>query len=186
MKKNLFILLFTLAAIGLMQAQRMLPKQKGLEINTGTLDFKNSSQNCYFNIGLTVNARGGNYQILALEYALEHSIYKQLKIPHETYTAQAGYSIYLLGDAGRNISLNTAMTGIIGYETINGGTTALSDGAKILSEANFIYGLGGRLSLETYLSDHFVFLVHASIKLFWGTSLEQFRPSTGLGLRYNF
>ncbi|MFH6987927.1 conjugal transfer protein TraO [Flavobacterium collinsii] len=186
MKKNLFIILFALTGIGFVQAQRMLPKQKGLEINTGTLDFENPAQNCYFNIGLTINARGGNYQILALEYVLEHSIYKQLKIPKETYTAQGGYNIYLLGDAARNISLNTAMTGIIGYETINNGTAVLSDGAKILSEENFIYGLGSRLSLETYLSDHFVFLLHASVKLFWGTSLEQFRPSTGLGLRYNF
>jgi hypothetical protein len=99
---------------------------------------------------------------------------------------EGGYSFYLFADIRKNISLNAAITGLIGYETINRGNDILYDGAKILNEENFIYGAVGKLSLETYLSDHFVLLVQARAKVLWGASLEQLRPSTGIGLRYNF
>ncbi|AXP79751.1 Conjugative transposon protein TraO [Mariniflexile rhizosphaerae] len=186
MKKYLFAVLFVVTSITTGQAQRMLPKQKGLEISTGTLSYDSPGRNYYLNIGLTVNDRNGNYKLWALEYTHQYSKYKGLRIPQETYSMEGGYSFYLLGDIPRNISLNTAITGLIGYETINRGTDILYDGAKILNEENFIYGAGGKLSIEAYLSNHLVLLLQAKAKLFWGTSLEQLRPSAGVGLRYNF
>lgn len=186
MKKYLLAVLFAVTSSIMMQAQRMLPKQKGLEINTGTLSGDSPGRNYYLSIGLTVNGRNGNYRLWALEYTHQYSTYKNLRIPQETYSMEGGYSFYLFGDRRKNISLNTAISGAIGYETINRGDDLLYDGAKILNEENFIYGVGGKLSLETYLSDHFVLLVQARAKIFWGTSLEQLRPSAGVGLRYNF
>jgi len=62
----------------------------------------------------------------------------------------------------------------------------LYDGAKIVSEDNFIYGAGGRITFETYLSDRFVFILQGRTKVLWGTDLKQFRPSVGVGLRFNF
>ncbi|CAN1534248.1 Conjugative transposon, TraO [Flavobacteriaceae bacterium] len=186
MKKYLFAVMFVLTSITIVQGQRMLPKQKGLEINTGTLSADSSAQNHYLNIGLIINGRNGNYRLWSLEYTKQYSEYKELRIPQETYSIEMGYSFCLLGDRNKTISLNTAITGGIGYETINRGNNLLYDGAKILNEENFIYGAGGRLSLETYLSDHFVLLVQARAKVFWRSSLEQLRPSAGVGLRYNF
>ena len=75
---------------------------------------------------------------------------------------------------------------MVGYETINRGETVLFDGAKILTEDNFIYGAGGRLSFETYLSDRFVLVLQGRTKVLWGTDMEKFRPSAGFGLRFNF
>lgn len=92
----------------------------------------------------------------------------------------------LLGDTRKNITLNAGITGVLGYESINRGEALLYDGAKILTEDNFIYGAGGRLSFETYLSDRFVLILQGRTKVLWGTDLEQFRPSAGLGLRINF
>ncbi|TGD59001.1 conjugal transfer protein TraO [Flavobacterium humi] len=186
MKKYLLAVLFVITGSTMMQAQRLLPRQKGLEINTGTLSRYDSDKNYYLSIGLTVNGRNGNYQLYAVEYTHQYSKYKELRIPQETYSMEGGYSFYLFGDIRKNISLNAGITGIIGYETINRGNEVLYDGAKILSEEDFIYGTGGKLSLETYLSDHFVLLVQARAKVFWGTSLEQLRASVGVGLRYNF
>jgi len=168
------------------KAQRMIPKQKGLEISTGTLSNKNWDTHYYLQIGVTINARNGNYQLWALEYTHRDAPYKELRIPLQTYTAEAGYSLQLLSVARRSIALNAALTGVMGYETINEGKDMLYDGAKIISEENFIYGLGGRLSLETYLSDHWVLLIQGRTKLLWGTSLVQLRPSAGVGLRFNF
>lgn len=186
MKKYIYTVMFVLIGITASQAQRMLSKQKGLEVNAGTLSDDHSGRNYYLNIGLTVNDKNGNYQLWALEYTHRYDKYKDLFIPQETYTAEGGYNFFLLGDARKNITLNAAITSVIGYETIKSGEEILYDGAKILSGDNFIYGAGGRLSFETYLSDHFVLILQGRTKVLWGTDLEQFRPSAGVGLRFNF
>lgn len=186
MKKYIYTIMFVLIGITIAQAQRMLPKQKGLEVNAGTLSDDYPGRNYYLNIGMTLNGRNGNYQLWVLEYTLQYDAYKNLRIPLETYTAEGGYSFFLLGDARKNITLNAAITGVLGYESINRGEALLYDGAKILTEDNFIYGAGGRLSFETYLSDRFVLILQGRTKVLWGTDLEQFRPSAGLGLRLNF
>lgn len=183
-----YILALMLVVIGIMtaQAQRMLPKQKGLEVSTGILSDNKIGNDYYLNIGMTVNGKNGNYQLWAVEYTHQYHDYKDVKIPQETYTAEGGYSFYLLGDARKNITLNAGITGVVGYETINRGETMLYDGSKILSEDNFIYGAGGRLTFETYLSDRFVLVLQGRTKVLWGTDMKQFRPSAGVGLRFNF
>ena len=186
MKKYIYTLMLILMGITIARAQRMLPKQKGLEINSGVLSNNKIGDDYYINIGLTINGKNGNYQLWALEYTHRYDSYKILRIPQETYTAEGGYSFFLLGDARKNITLNAAITGVLGYESINRGETMLYDGAEIMSEDNFIYGIGGRLSLETYLSDRFVVLFQGRTKALWGTDLKQFRPSAGVGLRFNF
>ena len=186
MKKYIYTVILILMVITVTQAQRMLPKQKGMELNAGTLSNVHPGRNYYLNIGMTVNGKNGNYQLWALEYTHQYYEYKDLRIPNETYTAEGGYSFFLLGDARKNITLNTAITGVLGYESINRGEAQLYDGSIILTEDNFIYGTGGRLSFEAYLSDHFVLILQGRTKVFWGTDLEQFRPSVGLGLRINY
>ena len=121
-----------------------------------------------------------------MEYTHQFDDYKNLRLPQETYTAEGGYSFFLLGDARKNISLNAGITGVLGYESINRGEAQLYDGSIILTEDNFIYGTGGRLSFEAYLSDRCVLILQGRTKVLWGTDLEQFRTSVGLGLRINF
>ncbi|MBB4801675.1 conjugal transfer protein TraO [Flavobacterium aquidurense] len=186
MKKYIYTVMLLFIAITVTQAQRMLPKQKGLEISTGILSDNKIGNDYYINIGVTVNGKNGNYQLSALEYTHQYHNYKDLRIPQETYTAEGGYSLFLLGDTRKNITLNAAITGVVGYESINRGEALLYDGAKIVSEDNFIYGAGGRITFETYLSDRFVFILQGRTKVLWGTDLRQFRPSAGVGLRFNF
>ena len=177
MKKYIYTVMLIFMAITVTQAQRMLPKQKGLEVSTGVLSDDKIGNDYYIN---------GNYQLWALEYTHQYHDYKDLRIPQETYTAEGGYSFFLLGDVRKNITLNFGITGVVGYESINRGEAMLYDGAKILSEDNFVYGAGGRLTFETYLSDRFVLVLQGRTKVLWGTDLEQFRPSAGVGLRFNF
>jgi hypothetical protein len=186
MKKYIYSVLFILISITNSHAQRRLPRQKGIDINMGTLSNVDPNKNYYLNIGMIVNAKNGNYQLWALEYSNQYYPYKHLKIPHETYTAEGGYSFLLLGDTRRNITLNAIFTAVAGYESINHGKNTLYDGAKILDKDNFIYGGGGRLSVETYLTDHFVLLLQGRTKIMWGTDIKQFRSSAGVGIRFNF
>lgn len=186
MKKYIYTVMLVLTGITAAQAQRMLPKQKGLEVNAGVLSDDKIGNDYYLNIGMTVNGRNGNYQLWALEYTHQYLDYKETRIPQETYSAEGGYSFFLLGDARKNITLNAGITGVVGYESINRGEVELYDGAKIISEDNFIYGAGGRLTFETYVSDRFVISLQGRTKVLWGTDLRQFRPSVGVGLRFNF
>lgn len=186
MKKYLYSLMFIFISISTSQAQRILPGQKGLDVSTGILSNEDPRRNYSLNIGLVINGKNGNYQLWALEYTHQYYPYKNIAIPHETYTAESGYSLFLFGDSKRNISLNAILTAVAGYESINGGENILYDGAKIRTKDSFIYGGGGRLSIEIYPSDRFVLLLQARTKILWGTDLQQFRPSAGVGLRFNF
>lgn len=186
MKKYIYAMMLVFIGIITAQAQRMIPRQKGFELNAGTLSGNSPWQNYYLGLGMTINGKNGSYQLWALEYSHQYSRYKELCLPIETYSAEGGHSFFLWGDARRNTALNGSLTGVLGYESINRGENLLQDGAKIISEDHFVYGAGGRLSFEMYLSDHLVLLLHGRVKVLWGTDLEQFRPSAGLGLRYNF
>lgn len=186
MKKYISTVMLLLASIMVSNAQRTLPKQKGLEVNAGVLSNDKIGNDCYITVGMTINGKNGNYQLWTLEYTHQYHEYKDLHIPQETFTAEGGYSLFLLGDARKNFTINLGITGVAGYESVNRGEAILYDGAKILSEDNFIYGAGGRLSFETYLSDNFVLVLQGRTKVLWGTDLQQLRPSAGMGLRFNF
>jgi len=164
----------------------MLPKQKGLETSTGIIADGKIGTDYYINVAMTINGKKGNYQLWAVEYSRKENDYKHIQIPAETFTAEVGYSFLLISDAGKNTSLNFGITGIAGYESINRGKALLFDGAKLLTEDNFIYGVGGRITIETYLSDRIILLLQARTKILWGTDLQQIRPSAGIGLRFNF
>ncbi|SFO39600.1 Conjugative transposon protein TraO [Paenimyroides ummariense] len=186
MKQFIYTVLMVLLNITLATAQRMLPKQKGLEITAGLLSHYQKATDYHISAAMTVNSKKGNYQLWGFEYSKKQRAYKSTSIPQETYTIEGGYSFFLLSDAQKNIVLNFGLTGIVGYESLNRGETMLYDGAKMMTEDNFIYGAGGRLTLETYLSDWMVLLIQARTKVYWNTDVEQFRPSLGLGLRFNF
>lgn len=168
-------------------AQRLITGQKGFEVSFGTISGKRPLHDDYYiQTGMTINGKKGNYQLWAIEYASKRHEFQRYDIPVETYSAEGGYSFSMLSDRAKVISLSFGMTGLVGYEVINKSEGTLPNGAVIQNENSFIYGASIRLSLETYLNDHFVFLLQGRVKGIWGTSLEQFRPSAGIGIRYIF
>lgn len=184
-KKYYWTVLLVIVGFSFSNAQRFIPKKKGIEVNFGVSSTSKIGHDYYTNLGFTINGKNGNYLLWALEYTHEYDSYKNTLIPHETYTIEGGHSFLLLSDSRKNIILNLALTALAGYESFNRGITLLDDGAKILNEEKFIYGTGGRLSVEIYLTDYLVFLLQGRTKMIWGTDLQQFQPSVGFGLRYN-
>lgn len=185
MIKYIFAVMLAVLSITATQAQRMTPGQNGLEVNAGLLS-KEVKDNYFLNLTMTVNSRGGNYWIWGAEYTHQFDDYRTVQIPLETYTGEMGFALQLLGDARKTITLNAGLSAVAGYETINRNEATLYDGSKILDKDHFVYGAGGRLSFETYLSDRFVLLLQGRTKVLWGTDLKQLRPSAGVGLRFNF
>lgn len=88
MKKYIYTVMLVLMGITTTQAQRMLPKQKGLEISAGVLSNDKIGNNYYISAAMTVNGRNGNYQLWALEYTHQYHDYKDLHISQETYFAE--------------------------------------------------------------------------------------------------
>nr|WP_199156159.1 conjugal transfer protein TraO [Pedobacter sp. ASV2] len=187
MYKYVIAILIGLLSTKCMQAQRLIKGQKGFEIGVGIIsDQKPFHDYFYLQAGMTVNAKNGNYQLWSVEYSYKKHEFESFSIPVETYSAEGGFSVRLLGDWAKNISLNLGLTGVVGYEIINGSETTLPNGAVIQNKDSFVYGAGLRLSLETYLTNNFVLLLQGKAKGIWGTSVEQFRPSAGVGIRYIF
>jgi len=185
MKKYMIVWLLVMISIN-SYSQRMVNKQKAVELNVGILNTKAVNENFYLNLTLNSFVRHGNYWIWGIEYQQQTKSVRQWKVPIERYIGEVGYSKQLLSDRRKFITLNLGFTATAGYETVNKGDSLLLDGAKLLSRDQFVYGTGGRLSLETYLSDRIVFLIQGRVRVLWGTDLDRFRPSAGIGIRVNF
>jgi Conjugative transposon protein TraO len=187
MAKYIFTIILCLFLCGSIYAQRLLKGQIGFEALVGAVSDKKPIHDYYFiQTGLTINAKNGSYKFWTLEYAQKKNRFETYNIPVESFITEGGYSVPLLRDWGKNISLNMGLSGIIGYEVFNNGESLLPNGAVIQNTDSFIYGGGVRLTIETYLSDHMLFIMQGKTKGIWGTSIEHFRPSAGLGLRYIF
>jgi hypothetical protein len=185
--KTIFFVLFLLMTGVSAHAQRQLAGQKGLEVVVGIVPGERPVKNYYYTrLGMTINRKRGNYYYFTAEFRRSTYEFDNLAIPIETYTGEAGYSIYLLGDWRRTFTVNLGLSATAGYEVINKGEKQLSNGAIILSDDHFVYGGGAQLSLETYLNDKLVVLLHGYSKYLFGTSAEHLRPGAGMGIRYTF
>ncbi|AZB30310.1 conjugal transfer protein TraO [Chryseobacterium balustinum] len=167
------------------KAQRLIPTQKAIELNAGFLLNDSKSENYFLNTTITNQSGKGNYSFFSFEYQNEKHNYKTVLIPIETFLAEAGYSFNLISDRKKNLLFNFSLSATAGFESINKGNNLLFDGAEILSESNFVYGAGGTVSIEIYLSDRIVLLPHVKAKALWNSSRELIRPSAGLGIRIN-
>jgi len=186
MKKYLIILMLLIVILENLQAQRMMPKQKAVEFSAGVLSNSKPTNNYFLNLALNIFENNGNYWLFSAEYNQKYVTANMHDIPLENYLGELGYSLRVWSDHARTFNLNATLTGVLGYQTINRDEKLRYDGSIIRNDNSFVYGPGGRLSLETYLSDHIVLLVQGKSKVLWGSSTNLHRPSAGIGLRFNF
>lgn len=182
--RGLISIIILMMSHSMVTAQRMIPKQKAIEINTGTL-LKQDNENYFVNLGLAVYVKKGNYFLYSFEYSKRVIDYKNFKIPIEGYLGETGFSLNMISNSTKSLMINSSISAVVGYEQINREAADLPDGAVLRNESSFIYGASGRLSVELYLSDHIVLLGYGKARMVWNTSLDNLRPSVGLGLRFN-
>jgi hypothetical protein len=82
--------------------------------------------------------------------------------------------------------LNTGLTAVAGYETVNRNEKILSDGTTLLDKDRFVYGGAYHLVLDFYATDNFVVFVKGKCNVLWGSDVEMFRPSLQSGIRIIF
>jgi hypothetical protein len=186
MKRIFLSMLLLLVANIRSNAQQMIPKQKGFELIYSVFPQSPEKQNYALSAGLISYAKNGNYFFGLAEYSRKYYEYIDYDIPIDTFLFSGGYSLYLWGDAMRNVNINIGLGGVAGYEQVNRGKAMIKDGAMINTTESFIYGASGKLSLESYLTDHLVFLVNGQLRFLQNSQLGEFYALFGFGLRFNF
>lgn len=191
MKRHFFI--SSLCALAMTQvlpatAQRLVPRQKGIEVAASLPLLKGTNLlhegNYGLSLSLTHNLRHGRYTYLSAVYHTEFIDYRTYKVPMQDYFIEMGYLHPLFSDKGKNVFVYFGGSALAGYEDINKGEPLLPDGATLLDRSRWVYGAGLQTNLEFFLSDRLLLVGKAQARFVWCTDIYHLRPSLSLGLRY--
>jgi hypothetical protein len=184
-----FFLVASLALIGQANAQRCLPRMRGVQLTTGMADgfYNRANQNetgYYFGAALSTYTIGGNKWVFGGEYLQKYNPYKDTRIPTTQFTAEGGYYFNVLSDANKIFFLYIGGSALVGYEAVNWGEKVLFDGSQLTNKDAFIYGGAISLELESYLSDCIVLLLNTRERCLWGGSTGHFQTQVGAGIKF--
>ena len=172
------------------QAQRLIPKQRGIEVLGSVPLIKGeklfAGDNFGVGISLTRYLKRENYTFASLEYEQQNMPYRSYNIPMKDILLHLGYMQPILTDRGKNVLVYVGVSALCGYEELNRDKKLLPDGATLLDRSRFVYGSAVHGSVEVFLTDRVLFLVKAQGRFLFGTDVHRFRPAVSAGLRFNF
>ena len=193
MKKNNIIL--TVCVVVAMtfslpsQAQRLIPKQRGIEVVGSVPLIKEeklfTGDNFGVGISLSRYLKKENYTFVMAEYEQQNMPYRSYNVKLKDALLQVGYMHPILSDNGKNVLLYGGISALGGYEEINEDQKLLPDGATLLDRSHFVYGSAVHGSVEVFLTDRLLFLVKAQGRLLFGSDIHRFRPALSAGFRFN-
>ena len=171
------------------QAQRLIPKQKGMEV-VGSVPLVKGEKffgkdNFGLGISLTRYLKRENYTFVLAEYEQQNMPYRSYNVKLKDAFLQVGYMHPVLSDREKNVFLYGGISALGGYEQLNDDKKLLPDGATLLDRSRFVYGGAVHGSLEVFLTDRLLFLVKAQGRLLFGSDVHRFRPALSAGLRFN-
>ena len=189
MKK--FCLLLACAVYGFISAnaQRLIPKQQGIEVIASVPLIKGekvfSKEQWGAGVSLTKYLKRASYAFLLAEYEEQRLAYRDYEVPMRDALLQVGYMQPLLSDRGKNIFAYLGVSALGGYEELNEEKSLLPDGATLLDRSRLVYGGALHNTVECFLSDRLLLVLKAQGRLLLGSDLHRFRPALALGLRFN-
>ena len=171
-------------------AQRLIPKQRGIEVVGSVPLIKGEKlfggDNFGVGISLTHYLKRENYTFVGVEYEQQNMPYRSYNVKLKDALLQVGYMHPVLSDRGKNVFLYGGISALGGYEQLNEDKKLLPDGAMLLDRSRFVYGGAVHGSVEVFLTDRVLFLVKAQGRFLFGTDVHRFRPAVSAGLRFNF
>ena len=189
--KLLFSSLCAALVVGLptaVQAQRLVPSQKGLEVSASVPIVKGKSLFKQDDFGLTLSLshdlKHGKYTFVSAGYEQQALSYRSYQVPLRDYLVQMGYAYPLLSDKGKNVFFYLGTSAVAGYEDINKGEKLLPDGAKLLDGSRWVYGAGLHTSVEFFITDRIIVGGKAQLRYLFNSDVHRLRPTLSLGLRY--
>ena len=190
MKKVLFLLACAVASMLPAQAQRLIPKQKGIEV-MGSLPIVKGEKlfvkdNFGLGLSLTRYLKRENYAFMGMEYEQQNMPYQDYNVKLKDALLHLGYMHPILSDNGKNVLLYGGVSALGGYEELNEDKQFLPDGAKLLDRSRFVYGGALHLSVECFLTDNVLLLLKGQGRVLLGTDVHRFRPALSAGFKFNF
>lgn len=193
MTKFRLLLLTLLLAVtaGRTAAQRCLPGMKGVQFSADMVDGFYSTKagdgtGYAFSLAFFNYVKGGNKWVYGVEYVRRNCRYRTVGVPMEQYTADAGYFHNLLSSPGKVFFLNAGLSGVVGYEEVNGGRRTLYDGASLSKCSAFIYGCAATLEAEVFITDNIAAAARMRGRVLWGGASGVFHCLYGISLKYVF
>ena len=171
-------------------AQRLIPKQRGIEVLGSVPLIKGeklfTGDNFGIGISLTRYLKRENYTFVGVEYEQQNMPYRSYNVKLKDALLQVGYMHPIVSDNGKNVFLYGGISALGGYEELNEDKKLLPDGATLLDRSRFVYGGAVHGSVEVFLTDRVLFLVKMQGRLLFGSDVHRFRPAVSAGLRFNF
>ena len=193
MKKKIILLVCIAVATAFSlpsQAQRLIPKQRGIEVVGSIPIIKGEKLFTGDNLGVGISLprylKKENYTFVMAEYEQQNMPYRDYNVKLKDALLQVGYMHPVLSDRGKNVFLYSGISALGGYEELNEDKKLLPDGATLLDRSRFVYGGAVHGSVEVFLTDRVLFLVKAQGRFLFGTDVHRFRPAVSAGLRFNF
>ena len=191
-KKNIILTVCVVVAMTFSlpsQAQRLIPKQRGIEVVGSVPLIKGEKLFTGDNFGVGISLprylKKENYTFVMAEYEQQNMPYRSYNVKLKDALLQVGYMHPILSDNGKNVLLYSGISVLGGYEEINEDQKLLPDGATLLDRSRFVYGGAVHGSVEVFLTDRLLFLVKAQGRLLFGSDVHRFRPALSAGLRFN-
>ena len=194
MKKNNIILTVCVAVAMTFSlpshAQRLIPKQRGIEVIGSVPLIKGekflAADNFGMGVSLTRYLGRENYAFVMAEYEQQNMPYRSYNVKFKDALLHLGYMHPIVSDNGKNVFLYGGISALGGYEELNEDKKLLPDGATLLDRSRFVYGGAVHGSVEVFLTDRVIFLIKAQGRFLFGTDVYCFRPAVSAGLRFNF
>ena len=172
------------------QAQRLIPKQRGIEVVGSVPLIKGekflAADNFGMGASLTRYLGRENYTFVMAEYEQQNMPYRDYDVKLKDALLHLGYMHPIMSDNGKNVLLYGGVSALGGYEEINEDKPFLPDGAKLLDRSRFVYGGALHLSLECFLTDNVLLLLKGQGRVLFGTDVHRFRPALSAGFKFNF
>lgn len=188
MKRLCIFLICLFGVIHIIQAQRCLPGQKGIQFSGGFIDgykfVKNHKQAYNLGMAFSVYAQNANKWVYGLDYLKKTFCYKCHEIPVVQFTGEAGYYYNVWANPGKDIFFNLGCSGVLGYETSNWGKKLLPDGARIENKDKFIGGGIISIEAETYVIDELTVSLYVRERFTFGSTTGVYHFQVGLSIRY--
>lgn len=190
MKRFRFLLVASLVLfVGQADAQRCLPKMRGIELRGGMADgfYSHADRDdagYYVGAALSTYTKGGDKWVFGGEYLQRYNPYKGTRIPIAQFTAEGGFYYNFLSDARKIFFFYVGGSALAGYETVNWGDKTLFDGARLMGKDAFIYGGAVSLEAEAYLADRIALTVNVRERCLWGGSTGHFHTQYGIGVKF--
>lgn len=136
------------------QAQRLIPKQRGIEVVGSVPLIKGekflAADNFGMGASLTRYLGRENYTFVMAEYEQQNMSYRDYNVKLKDALLQVGYMHPILSDRGKNVFLYSGISALGGYEQLNKDKKLLPDGATLLDRSRFVYGGAVHGSVEVF------------------------------------